>query len=63
MTAEHLPTLGELALEVRSKNAGPFWVTMEELPVPCWRMRAVLLEPDWLVSPQLPLPDWVTSDV
>ncbi|WP_062354344.1 DUF4387 domain-containing protein [Herbidospora yilanensis] len=22
-------TLGELALEVRSKNAGPFWVTME----------------------------------
>ena len=29
MTADHLPTLGELALEVRSKNAGPFWVTME----------------------------------
>jgi hypothetical protein len=29
MTAAHLPTLGELALEVRSKNAGPFWVTME----------------------------------
>ena len=29
MTAEHPPTLGELALEVRSKNAGPFWVTME----------------------------------
>ena len=25
------PTLGELALEVRSKNAGPFWVTMELL--------------------------------
>ncbi|TDE27638.1 DUF4387 domain-containing protein [Actinomadura sp. 6K520] len=23
------PTLGDLALEVRSKNAGPFWVTME----------------------------------
>ncbi|WP_370617820.1 DUF4387 domain-containing protein [Mumia sp. Pv 4-285] len=22
-------TLGEVALEVRSKNAGPFWVTME----------------------------------
>ncbi|MUL43207.1 DUF4387 domain-containing protein [Streptomonospora sp. PA3] len=22
-------TLGELALEVRSKNAGPFWTTME----------------------------------
>ncbi len=22
-------TLGELALEVRSKNAGPFWITME----------------------------------
>jgi Domain of unknown function (DUF4387) len=22
-------TLGELALEVRSKNAGPFWVTLE----------------------------------
>ena len=29
MSADHLPTLGELALEVRSKNAGPFWVTME----------------------------------
>lgn len=23
------PTLGEMALEVRAKNAGPFWVTME----------------------------------
>jgi Domain of unknown function (DUF4387) len=23
------PTIGDLALEVRSKNAGPFWVTME----------------------------------
>jgi hypothetical protein len=23
------PTIAELALEVRSKNAGPFWVTME----------------------------------
>jgi hypothetical protein len=23
------PTLAELATEVRSKNAGPFWVTME----------------------------------
>lgn len=23
------PTLGDLAIEVRSKNAGPFWVTME----------------------------------
>lgn len=23
------PTLGDLAAEVRSKNAGPFWVTME----------------------------------
>jgi hypothetical protein len=22
-------TLGDLAIEVRSKNAGPFWVTME----------------------------------
>ena len=29
MTAASRPTLGELALEVRSKNAGPFWVTME----------------------------------
>ena len=29
MTGEHRPTLGELAQEVRSKNAGPFWVTME----------------------------------
>lgn len=29
MTEDHRPTLGELALEVRSKNAGPFWVTME----------------------------------
>lgn len=26
----HAPrTLGELALEVRSKNAGPFWMTLE----------------------------------
>jgi hypothetical protein len=24
-----LRTLGELALEVRSKNAGPFWMTLE----------------------------------
>jgi Domain of unknown function (DUF4387) len=23
------PTIGDLAIEVRSKNAGPFWVTME----------------------------------
>lgn len=23
------PTFGDLALEVRSKNAGPFWVTVE----------------------------------
>ncbi|MGW6449848.1 DUF4387 domain-containing protein [Lentzea sp. NPDC055074] len=23
------PTFGDLSLEVRSKNAGPFWVTME----------------------------------
>lgn len=23
------PTLADLAIEVRSKNAGPFWVTME----------------------------------
>jgi hypothetical protein len=23
------PTLGDYAIEVRSKNAGPFWVTME----------------------------------
>lgn len=29
MTDERRPTLGELAQEVRSKNAGPFWVTME----------------------------------
>ncbi|WP_218040541.1 DUF4387 domain-containing protein [Actinomadura sp. WMMB 499] len=29
MTDDHRPTLGDLALEVRSKNAGPFWVTME----------------------------------
>lgn len=29
MTSDPRPTLGELALEVRSKNAGPFWVTME----------------------------------
>ena len=29
MTAAPRPTLGDLALEVRSKNAGPFWVTME----------------------------------
>jgi hypothetical protein len=24
-----LATLGDYALEIRSKNAGPFWVTME----------------------------------
>ncbi|XVQ06481.1 DUF4387 domain-containing protein [Spirillospora sp. CA-255316] len=29
MTDDRRPTLGEVALEVRSKNAGPFWVTME----------------------------------
>ncbi len=29
MTDDRKPTLGEMALEVRSKNAGPFWVTME----------------------------------
>jgi Domain of unknown function (DUF4387) len=28
-TAGTTPTLAELAHEVRSKNAGPFWVTME----------------------------------
>ncbi|MET9229970.1 DUF4387 domain-containing protein [Lentzea sp. NPDC003310] len=26
---EPQPTFGDLSLEVRSKNAGPFWVTME----------------------------------
>lgn len=25
----HRPTIADLALEVRSKNAGPFWVTLE----------------------------------
>jgi hypothetical protein len=29
VTDDRRPTLGEMALEVRSKNAGPFWVTME----------------------------------
>jgi hypothetical protein len=29
MTDHTTPTFGDLALEVRSKNAGPFWVTME----------------------------------
>ncbi|GAA4053777.1 DUF4387 domain-containing protein [Nonomuraea soli] len=29
MTDDRKLTLGELALEVRSKNAGPFWITME----------------------------------
>src|SRR5258707_9453535 len=28
-TSHAPPTLGELALEVRSKNAGPFWMTLE----------------------------------
>ena len=28
-TSETPRTLGELALEVRSKNAGPFWVTID----------------------------------
>ncbi|BCL25585.1 DUF4387 domain-containing protein [Streptomyces aurantiacus] len=27
--SNHPPTLGDYAIEVRSKNAGPFWVTME----------------------------------
>ena len=27
--ADALCTLGDLALEVRSKNAGPFWMTLE----------------------------------
>ncbi len=27
--ADDRPTIADLALEVRSKNAGPFWVTME----------------------------------
>jgi hypothetical protein len=29
ITDDRRLTLGELALEVRSKNAGPFWVTIE----------------------------------
>ncbi|MFD0692259.1 DUF4387 domain-containing protein [Actinomadura fibrosa] len=29
MTDEHRRTLGDMAKEIRSKNAGPFWVTME----------------------------------
>ncbi|MFD4638222.1 DUF4387 domain-containing protein [Lentzea sp. NPDC058436] len=29
MTDQTTPSFGDLALEVRSKNAGPFWVTME----------------------------------
>ncbi|WP_434443926.1 DUF4387 domain-containing protein [Lentzea sp. E54] len=29
MTDQPVRTFGDLALEVRSKNAGPFWVTME----------------------------------
>ncbi|HEV2259063.1 MAG TPA: DUF4387 domain-containing protein [Streptosporangiaceae bacterium] len=29
MPAETNGTLGDLALEVRSKNAGPFWMTLE----------------------------------
>jgi hypothetical protein len=28
-TSEARNTLGDLALEVRSKNAGPFWMTLE----------------------------------
>jgi Domain of unknown function (DUF4387) len=28
-TSDAARTLGELALEVRSKNAGPFWMTLE----------------------------------
>jgi hypothetical protein len=27
--APKIPTLGDFAIEIRSKNAGPFWVTME----------------------------------
>jgi Domain of unknown function (DUF4387) len=29
MPDQLVPTFGDLAIEVRSKNAGPFWVTME----------------------------------
>ncbi|MDX8142544.1 DUF4387 domain-containing protein [Lentzea sp. BCCO 10_0061] len=29
MTEQPAQTFGDIALEVRSKNAGPFWVTME----------------------------------
>ncbi|MFC8075081.1 DUF4387 domain-containing protein [Streptomyces sp. NPDC057307] len=29
MTHAPVPTFGDLAIEVRSKNAGPFWVTLE----------------------------------
>jgi hypothetical protein len=27
--SDHAPTLAGYALEIRSKNAGPFWITME----------------------------------
>ena len=32
-TSDAPRTLGELALEVRSKNAGPFWMTLEAFKI------------------------------
>lgn len=29
MSEPLVPTLGDLAIEIRSKNAGPFWMTIE----------------------------------
>ena len=47
------PVVADLALEVRSKNAGPFWVTMEVF------MRdtagyAVVADPGYLDAPSSP---------
>src|SRR5207245_10206920 len=48
--ASHPPrTLGDLALEVRSKNAGPFWMTLEAF-MPDERAYRVA---DALITPEL----------
>ena len=41
-------TLGDLALEVRSKNAGPFWMTLEAFmpDEQAYRIAAALITPE-----------------
>src|SRR5258708_4884465 len=50
-------TLGDLALEVRSKNAGPFWMTLEAFSPDGepYRIAASLVTPE-LISELYPAP-------